>query len=321
MWDLLCGCGGFSQGSVDAGWRVAFACDHWDLALTTHSANHPGTEHRRLELPCAIPFPTDGRHFHVHGSPPCQKFSTAHTKRDAQGAKQGVAEAVDLVEWYLRTALASGASSWSMEQVASKRVVEIVERVRRSAPGRVAYGTFDLHELGVPQTRRRLIAGSPALIARLQRLCSHDRRRSVRDVIPRPRGTHLRHSKGWCRAHKRVGRLDGEAKYVYEQASFFDGAKPVDGPAPTVVCNGDMRWTWVERGVPRRARITVPELAALQTFPPGYKFPKSQHDARMLIGNAVPPLVAQLLLSGAARPDRPASPSLRRPPPALRWRD
>ena len=75
VWDLFCGAGGFSEGARAAGCRVAFACDSNEEAIKTHRRNHPETVHRCCELPCELPLPTDGRLFHLHGSPPCQRFS------------------------------------------------------------------------------------------------------------------------------------------------------------------------------------------------------------------------------------------------------
>ena len=43
--DLFCGAGGSSSGLVEAGWDVVLAVNHWDRAIQTHAANHPGTEH------------------------------------------------------------------------------------------------------------------------------------------------------------------------------------------------------------------------------------------------------------------------------------
>lgn len=43
--DFFCGMGGSSTGLVRAGFEVKVAANHWDRAIETHSANHPGTEH------------------------------------------------------------------------------------------------------------------------------------------------------------------------------------------------------------------------------------------------------------------------------------
>ncbi len=48
--DLFCGAGGFSAGLLKAAARLGYqvkllAINHWDIAIATHSLNHPGVEH------------------------------------------------------------------------------------------------------------------------------------------------------------------------------------------------------------------------------------------------------------------------------------
>ena len=297
--DFFCGCGGWSTGSAQAGHRVVYACDSDADALAVHAANHPDAKHVCAKLPvprCQLPFPTDGRPFHVHGSPPCTTFSTMNSRSGDAALAAGRKRATRLVRWFLKTALSSGCTSWTMEQVASPVVLAVVERVRRAHRNRMDYGIFEFRDLGVPQTRKRLLAGTPALIARLRRLQAHSRRRSVRDVLPNARGTHVRSSLRWEKARLRHRRAPGESKYVYTASSDpMHASHPVTGPAPTVVTTGPLKW--VSRGVAAQPTLTVKELAALQTFPPTYELPDNQKAGQLLVGNAVPPLVARLLMA------------------------
>jgi len=298
VWDLFAGAGGFSTGAERAGCTVVYACDAWPEALETYRRNHPNTHTQCLELPAPIPFPTDGRPFHVHGSPPCQRFTDMGK---AHNTEASFATATNLVEWYLETALTCGATSWSMEQVSSAETRTIVEAVRKRHPKRVAYATLDFYELGVPQHRKRLIAGSPALVAQLVRTCSSKRHRSIRDTIAKPRGTMVRNNKQWAQKRPRHDRKAGESKYVYTKASADDSLHPLSGPAPTVTTCGDVRWWWkCHDGNSQSAKMSVPETALLQTFPERYKWPDDIMLARILVGNAVPPRVARLLLKRRA---------------------
>ncbi|WP_194918204.1 DNA cytosine methyltransferase [Catenulispora rubra] len=43
--DIFCGAGGSSTGLVNAGMELKLAANHWERAIETHSANHPGAEH------------------------------------------------------------------------------------------------------------------------------------------------------------------------------------------------------------------------------------------------------------------------------------
>ena len=38
--DLCCGCGGFTQGLVDAGFNILAGIDIWQAAISTYSVNH-----------------------------------------------------------------------------------------------------------------------------------------------------------------------------------------------------------------------------------------------------------------------------------------
>ena len=107
----------------------------------------------------------------------------------------------------------------------------------------------------------------------------------------------IRGNKTWTGARVRVGRKAGETKYVYTKATIDDFLFPLSGPAPTLVTNGDVRWWWREpNGKSKFVKMSVHEVALLQTFTGDYKWPHDAKLARQLIGNAVPPLVAELLL-------------------------
>lgn len=49
--DLFCGAGGSSTGALSApGVTVRLAANHWDLAIETHNANHPDTDHLQADI-------------------------------------------------------------------------------------------------------------------------------------------------------------------------------------------------------------------------------------------------------------------------------
>ena len=327
VYDFFAGAGGFSTGAAQAGCRVAYACDSCPLALETHRRNHPGTEHQCLVLPAAeavARLPTDGRRFHVHCSPPCVKLSRINTANVARGnaGARGHDHAADMIEWSLEMMLASDATSWSLEQVGDATVRAIVERVRRRHPKRLAYAVVDLSTLGVPQTRTRLVAAPPWLLARLLRKSSAARVRAVRDVIAAPRGTHVRcgRTKSSRRPNPRAGRAPDEPRYVYTDGhgGWSAWCCSLDRPAPTVRGRHAHTWVTLVDGLAVDHCVMHPnELAALQTFPAGYQLPDRKFDAYLQVGNAVPPLLARLLLEEedgpGAPPPRPVSPSLLRP--------
>lgn len=96
--DLFCGCGGFSEGFSQAGFRCLWALDNWPVALKSHQMNHPGAYHiladieniRGVDLQ-----PVDV----LIGSPPCTHFSLVnHKTRDPNKGLELVREFERLVE-------------------------------------------------------------------------------------------------------------------------------------------------------------------------------------------------------------------------------
>ena len=282
--DLFCGMGGASCGARQAGMRVALAVDGWKEALETHARNHPDCVHLCAQLPLEglpVGFPT-GK-VHVHASPPCQAFSTAN--KSTSSAKQQVGG--DLVRWACQFARQHG-TTWSLEQVPNPKVRAILD-----AEG-VEYAILDLSYLGVPQTRRRLIAGTPFLVRGLKK--AHDDakrssapRRSLRDAIGEVCvGTHVR--SGTVNGYVYV---DGKRQLVRLQADHPRFARSVDEPSYTVTCQSNVRW-WTP-GETRTRLLDPPHVAALQTFPSDYQLPSKIRDARTQIGNALPPLLMTLI--------------------------
>jgi len=292
--DLFCGLGGFSCGAKLVGCTVVFACDSDALALETYRLNHPevATECGALPDSVRVPPPAAGVHSHLHGSPPCQMFSAMRAETTAKRtANDAYDAALGLVEWFVRFAAASAFDTWSMEQVASPETVSLLERLRREQPARVAFGVIDMARLGVPQHRTRLIAGSPALVASLLRAQSDAKIRSVAAAIRTPRGTHVRNGKSWATRTATGG---------YRRATLFQNSRSVGRPCFTVVGNGDLRWVTPTKPNSRGLRLTIREKAALQTFPASYSLPLKLRLACRLVGNAVPPLFASLLMRAAA---------------------
>lgn len=79
--DLFCGAGGSSTGAVEIpGVTVRIASNHWDLAVETHNANHPYTDHL-----CADLSQIDPRYFPrtdiLWASPECTNHSVAKGRK------------------------------------------------------------------------------------------------------------------------------------------------------------------------------------------------------------------------------------------------
>lgn len=80
--DGFCGAGGSSTGLALAGQHVRYAANHWRLALDTHGANHPDTDHVHCNVSQADPrnFP---RTRYAWWSPSCTHHSGAQGRPKA----------------------------------------------------------------------------------------------------------------------------------------------------------------------------------------------------------------------------------------------
>lgn len=296
VFDLFAGCGGFSTGAAMAGAKVVYACDSDEDALQVHRENHPDTRHACHTLPCAsLPFPTDGRRWHLHCSPPCQKLSRANNTHRTPG---DCADALALVEWSLHTALTAGCQTWSLEHVSSKLVRRLLDHYKSQHPNGLSWHVFDFSHLGVPQTRRRIIAGPPPLVAALMRMRRTCNRLGIRDAIARPRGDYIRDGSYTGQKRKRRVFASGPPGIVRVRATWEDHCRSLETPCYTILANRG--YTWVTFASDERpcdhARLVPSEYAALQTFPADYKWPPQKAFAQKLIGNAVPPRIARLIM-------------------------
>ncbi len=305
--DLFCGLGGFSEGARRAGCKVVLAVDSDPYALETYQRNHRDATHICTELPRAtLPFPPKQRRWHLHCSPPCQPFSKINKKARPE---QQHARACCLVEWCVELALSCGCTSWSIEQVAQTKVLEIMHRKRLESGGLFSFAVVDFELLGVPQTRKRLIAGTHSLVERLLAESRVQPRAAIRDVIPAPRGTLVRGTATGVGQRLKKNVASGEARYSYRRARWSDLCRRLDEPAPTVVGRHALTWITGRGERVNRSVLTPRELGLLQTLGSDYWLPQSRTRAYLQVGNCFPPLVAQLMLERRAPPERPDSPS------------
>jgi DNA (cytosine-5)-methyltransferase 1 len=291
--DLFAGCGGLSLGFESAGFEVVAGFDGWLEAVQVYNANF---EHQAFHLDLSDvdraaatisewSLGVDG----IIGGPPCQDFSSAGRRVESDRA--------DLTEKF----------AWIVADIRPKFfVMENVERADRSmALARaievfetygyhVARMVLDASRCGVPQFRKRLFTvgfvGEGLVTDVMRRLTSGlaQEPMTLRDYFGDSLGLehYYRHPRS------------------YERRGVFS----IDEPSPTV--RGVNRP--VPTGYPGHPGDTAPvtaqlrplttaERAMVQTFPAGFQFPVSRTLAEQMIGNAVPVLLAQVVMSSVAR--------------------
>jgi DNA (cytosine-5)-methyltransferase 1 len=233
MTDLFCGAGGSSTGAVSVpGVQVRLAANHWDLAIETHNANHPDTDHLQADIS-----QTDPRYVPrtdmLWASPEC----TNHSR--AKGRK--VHQQPDLFGEVLpdEAAERSRATMWDVvrfTEVHEYRAIlveNVVEVVDWSSPHGVRGGLFDswLHAMHSMGYRHRIISLNSMHAQRMGLPAPQSRDRVYiafwREGERDPDFEHMLRPRAWCpscgevveamQSWKRPGTRTGRyrAQYVY----------------------------------------------------------------------------------------------------------
>ena len=284
--DLFAGAGGFTEGAISAGAKVAVAIDLWEPAVLLHRHNQPNVlmvQHELGNLVKDVQLIWKylvryriSHHIHLHGSPPCQALSNA-SRTDASEGMGMIHHFLDLVD-------AIQPDSWSMENVVP---------MRRRLPEGTPSVILNSADFGVPQTRRRCIAGEG-----WEAIPTHSKEewRSVLDALP-----HLadeiegllqmdsgRSSSKTCGVNPETGKKAGGSGPLYRN---------LDQPSYTIMSSPR---TICVNFVKIRS-LTVQETATLQGFPATFEWELSglrKKDIWTAIGNAVCPPVAEAIIRG-----------------------
>jgi DNA (cytosine-5)-methyltransferase 1 len=330
--DLFCGAGGFSAGLARSGWSILGAIDSWEPALRTYALNfsHPV---RKLDLSIADassvwtalgrdPIQLDL----VVGGPPCQGFSIQRIGPDTD-------ERNDLVVVFAKLVVEMRPRMFVMENVpgllgARGRSTAARFESHLSNNGYVVQHVLvNAADYGTPQNRRRIfyygwLAETVRPFVFPPLLYEATRRRTVAEAIgdlasppldhsPTPgdpmhrrtrlsetnvaRLRHIPPGGGFenlpvdlrVNAHKQGATRIGH-RYVY-------GRLDPDKPASTITARFDS-FTRGRFAHPFEDRnITLREGARLQSFDDRFQFQGTQEEVAALIGNAVPPLLAEIV--------------------------
>ena len=276
--DLYCGMGGFTQGAVEAGATVILSCDFWGEAVKVHKLNHPGIPCLQLKLGS----PSDWKlikkyidkypnyHIHLHGSPPCQALSNASSTDPSKGMPL-ILHFLDLVEKL-------NPDSWSMENVVPMR-----KRLPEGTPSVV----LNSADFGVPQTRRRCIAGEGWSANPSH---SKDEWVSVIQALP-----HLENELPSSLSSVKLEALGSNSKRNQDR-TILEPSKTICGSGNQV---GARIFNHEEKPIKIRS-LTIEETLTLQGFNPNFDLSivKTQKSRWTLIGNAVCPPVAKAIIEG-----------------------
>ena len=300
--DLYAGVGGWDLGLRMSGVDVIASYEWWDQAARTSEANngHQVTlgDIRQLDVrdvPQDVEF--------VVGSPPCTQFSYSN-----RGGTGDIADGLADIEKFLDVVAHVQPRFWAMENV--PRVAKVLDEelglggsLYRFRDLFSVIDVVDVSEWGVPQRRRRMIAGNfdNDLLHNYRGLMPHVTLGDVvhalaeEQVDPVFGGTSLPitdHEKEQPLTDEEL-RMNREAKTFHRLYNMMPFPEPMHRPSRTVTatCTRVSRESLIVADDDNFRRLTVRERASLQSFPVGFQFLGDTHSARVkMIGNAIPPL-------------------------------
>jgi len=290
--DLFAGAGGFSTGAQMAGVQVVWAGNHWPVAVETHAANHPGTEHVCQDLHQAnweqVP-----AHDILLASPCCQ----GHSKARGKSANNPQHDASRSTAWAVVSALEYHRPSFGVVE----NVPEFVQwklypawRLALQALGyQVAPHIIDAADHGVPQHRERLYL----VLSRSERplMLQLPQRQHVpaADIIDFAAGNWSAIEKPG-RAAATLSRIANGRRAHGDRflTAYYGnelGGRSLTRPLGTITTRD--RWGIVDGD--RMRMLRADECRAAMGFPADYRLPQQHRTAVHLLGNAVCPPVAR----------------------------
>lgn len=339
--DLYSGVGGWSLGLRLAGIDVIASYEYWGPANETNFKNnshHAQTvDIRRLSLE-DLPNNIDV----VVGSPPCTQFSFSN-----RGGGGDIADGLEDIKRFLAVVDHLKPRVWAMENV--PRVAKIIEAELEEGGKLNAFRhlgcvthIIDMAEYGLPQRRRRCIAGNfdidlleayrttaqPRTLGEVVAALSSD---PIVDPlfgfsIPRSDLTDHIAEDVLSEEEVRINRAHKTTHTVYNAMPFPD---PLDRSVRTITatCTRVSRESIVIQAVEPEGtfrRLTLRERASLQGFPVTFQFYGANYGQKLrMIGNAVPPAFSYLMghvlqghHAGAVPSLSVAASSLTRPKPS-----
>lgn len=315
---LFSGAGGLDQGMRAAGLKIMSAVEADSdccLTLRRNGFHHVHQADVGLWKPPALQ--REQGPLVVVGGPPCQPFSkSAYWSRDsAQGLADKRANSLQLYFDVVREMRPEAFLIENVEGFVTAGGVQFVEEQlqalrRLGLDYRFRWRVINCADYGVPQKRRRFFGvGSlsfdfqfpeathgPGLLPHLTAWDALHRYRASRSEDLNVRGQ-------WAEL---LGSIPEGKNYLWHtsrgggvelfgwRTRYWSFLQKLDKgtPAPTIVASpsqesGPFHWT--------NRQLSTRELAALQTFPDGYRFAGNRASRRKQIGNAVPPMMAEIL--------------------------
>jgi DNA (cytosine-5)-methyltransferase 1 len=311
--DLFAGWGGFTEGVEQAGHKVVYAANHWEIAVSAHQINHPGALHVCQDLHqanfCKLP-----AYDVLVASPACQGHSSA-----SQPKRRQYHDDLRATAW----AVVQAAEATMPKAVIIENVPTFMRWGPMDRPDGSLYRHWKRHfellgytlteiivdatEHGVPQRRKRLFiiatldAKKPFEYAPPYPLAEYEepaigeeiqwRSGPWKPIDPRTIG-------GGRMKVIRAGLQRHGGRFIGQDVTGHKGI-PTTEAIRTVT--GQDQWFAIKGGKSYRP-LTVRETARAMGFPDEYAWPEgvTRRDCIVGLGNAVCPPVARDIIAQVA---------------------
>ncbi len=279
--DLFCGCGGLSTGMISAGIDVVEAYDCWSQALETyeHNIGRHAENFDLTDVDAANERITSLAPDIIAGAPPCQDFSTAGKRVEADQANLTIAFGQIVARCQPEVFLME-----NVPQVRNSKTYNRMRNVVSAAGYSVIETVLDASWYGVPQIRRRFFAFG-------YRDTNHQRGERFEKHLEAAKSSRQLTVKQYMGEE-----IDVEFYYRhprnYSRRSVFSVHEPsptirgVNRPVPPNYLGNHL-----DSAPPSNVRaLTTRERGRLQTFPADWKWDGGNRnaDTELQIGNAVP---------------------------------
>lgn len=291
--DLFCGAGGLSEGFQQAGFNVILGIDNDESALRTFKLNHPKSEILKKDVSKIIKKDIISKIGNkkinlIIGGPPCQGFSLAG-RRNPNDPRNF------LIKKFLRIVslvkpeifvIENVQGLKSMKNDKGKLVLDEIKKTCEKMKYNFQFHILNAEEYGVPQKRKRIfIIGS---LKPFDILLEKSEKIPIKEILLKKEDVSEKYfySQRLIKGFKRRERINKKLKRGFgwrflnpEDTSYTISARYYkDGAEALIKYSED-----------EIRKLTLQEIAIIQSFPKTYKFEEGIIKTYKQIGNAVPP--------------------------------
>jgi DNA (cytosine-5)-methyltransferase 1 len=312
--DLFSGPGGLTIGMKSAGIQPVMGVEFAKDASETNKLQNPEMIHINDDIRNISFKPFKASIDFVYGGPPCQPFSTG-------GLRKGKDDYRDMIPEFIRVLIEVQPTTFLMENVQGLTLKDAKPYFDKTLSALTNLGYFvswkvlNCADYGVPQNRKRLF-----VLGYKEKYLQFPVPTHGDGLIPYLKSVDLLSSPLGIRPNSPVkyAKNPDLRNSPYAGHLYNGGGRPIDpnGPCHTILASsGGHKTHWVDEngeaidyhnhlikgGKPREGvvegarRLSYQECALIQTFPPAMEFIGSQNSKYTQIGDAVPPMMAEIL--------------------------